>query len=342
MIGVVASKEVHPSSIPFQEVICALAQAHYSPQIELNKVDLPRLSPAQAAAPTNTSAKVRINTYSVEAIAKVFAALSEWVKANSDVHGLGIVKRDEAGQSQLVALTSDQLASELAMQKGKFGRILYLEGRTHSVLSHFVRSAFGSASDNDGVYDKYDREMNAAIGYLGYSNPHGHLSSGVSTGTSIMFGIAYAVVEIIDRIAASTTHPDKLRAEAFRRNESDMIEFLSHALSSALALSKIQVGALSALEAAYFSNKALLAKILTVDFSGSKPRLKMFSAAAEKFIEHGVDALNAGHTVGATWTNCPATRAMVDNNTVATAFLRDWVRDLVGAFVIEHVEGLSN
>ena len=335
MIQTTTDPKIDNQTVSFASVVCKLAQAHFDPSIELNKVDLPKLSSADTADLSQCPARARMSACAVEAIAVMFTRLSEWVESHPDVLGLGALSESGRANFILTPYTHEFLRSELQKENGVCGRIIYLEGCAHSVLNHFSKIALDPSAQDTDLYQRYAAVMGQTTGAGGYGDPRGHIGSGNSTGISIMFGIAYAALGSLERVAKTPGHRDQVKAEALRQNEAELIEFLSHSLSSALGLSKIQVNALVALEAPYFADKLSLARHFTPDFSGRRARLHMFTASEHEFVQRGINALHEKQVKGAIWTNCPATQAITDQGNIATSFLRDWVCKIVATFAIE-------
>lgn len=327
--------EIAAATIPFGQVLCQIAQAHYDQAVDLRRVELPRLSATDSVIPVSESDAVRVKTYAVEAIAKIGHALEEWVGAHPRVCGLGSRIVDDNENSTLEPLDRRCLIEHLDSCDSLLSRIIYLEDRAHSVLNYLVSSVLSEESVFIGLRSRYQDEMNRATGYGGYSSPNGHIGSGIATGTAIMFGIAFAALNSAESIAKAEKHPDHDKALALLNCEPELLGFLSHSLSSALALTKIKVGPLSRLEKCYFANKQALIRCFTVDFSGNRARLHMHNDAAKRFKQTALDELKAQHSVGGIWTECPAARAVLDDNTPLTKYLRDWTFEIVGTFAIK-------
>jgi len=326
----------------FSQVVCEIAQAHFDPEIDLQKFKLPRLSADDSAAPISEYARVRLNCHSVEAIAKVCGKLNDWVAQNRIVLGLAVIGQDEHKKFTIDAYSSDELTSLMKEKGGLLGRIVALEGIAHSVFNHFIRCTLSGDSADTDLNRRYALAMDELIGAGGYGSPSGHLGSGNSTGMSILFGIGYAALNALEGIATNQQHEDCEAAKNLLDNKSGLMKFLSRSLSSALALSKIQVNSLVDLESGYFSNKCTLARLFTVKFRRGEPELHMLEDAKKKFIDSAVGALHMSNVRGATWTECPATRANLAGDIVATEFLRDWVRDILGTYALVDTRASSS
>lgn len=328
------SPEKVVESVSFGQVLCEIAQEHYQLSVDLNRVELPKVLPNQSIEKSSDSARVNINTMAVQALACIGGKLQTWIEAQPTNFGLGKISRVE-GISKIEPFELGELEEILAKTNGKtFNRIIELEGRVHSIFNHFSKEVFNPTNENKELYQQYAAEMNAAIGYGLFASPSGHISSGNSTGSAIMFAMAYAALNAAEKIANSEGHPDQEKALSLIQDKAALHKYVSHSLSSALSISKVHVTALEYLEASYFANKQFFASCFVLDFSKGNAALRIRCDRAEQFKQHALAGM-ARIREGSIWTECPALRAHVDSNTALTSLLRDWIADLVSSTAFE-------